>query len=110
MPPNVSVIKMKQHLQAIVTVLSLVNPLICGAMFAEIDAGRARATQLADATRVALVIPAILVFAALLGAKVLQIFGISLEAFSIAGGGVLSWIGFNMMRGSSPQGASAHEG
>jgi len=27
---------MQQHLQAIVTVLSLVNPLICGAMFAQI--------------------------------------------------------------------------
>jgi multiple antibiotic resistance protein len=41
---------MEKQLQAIVTVLSLVNPLICGAMFARIDAGQPRATQLADAT------------------------------------------------------------
>ena len=90
---------MEKQLQAIVTVLSLVNPLICGAMFTQIDAGQPRATQLADATRVTLVVLVILVVAALVGARVLQIFGISLEAFSIAGGGVLSWIGFNMMRG-----------
>ena len=33
----------------------------------------------------------------------LQIFGISLDAFSIAGGGVLTWIGFSMLRGNPAQ-------
>jgi multiple antibiotic resistance protein len=94
---------MEQHLQAIVTVLSLVNPLICGAMFAQIEAGQARATQLADASKAALVVLVILVVAALVGARLLRVFGISLEAFSIAGGGVLTWIGFSMLRGNSPQ-------
>src|SRR6516164_3511627 len=94
---------MEKQLQAIVTILSLVNPLICGAMFAQIDSGQPRATQLADATKVMLAVLVILVIAALVGARVLQIFGISLEAFSIAGGGVLSWIGFTMMLGRSPE-------
>jgi hypothetical protein len=40
-------------------------------MFAQIDAGQSRATQLADATRVALAVLVILVVAALMGAKVL---------------------------------------
>ena len=31
---------MKEHLQVIVTVLSLVKPVICGAMFARIEAKR----------------------------------------------------------------------
>jgi multiple antibiotic resistance protein len=92
---------MKQHLQAIVTVLSLVNPLICGAMFAQIEAGQDRAMRLADATKVALSILLILSVAALAGAKVLQIFGISLQAFSVAGGGVLIWIGCSLLRGHS---------
>src|SRR5262245_36139798 len=92
---------MQQHLQAIVTVLSLVNPLICGAMFAQIEAGQDRATKLADATRAALAVLVILVIAALVGARVLQIFGVSLDAFSVAGGGVLAWIGFSMLRGNS---------
>ena len=94
---------LEQHLQAIVTVLSLVNPLICGAMFAQIEAGQTRATRLGDATKAALAVLVILVVAALAGARVLQIFGVSLDAFSIAGGGVLIWIGFSMLRGNSPQ-------
>jgi len=94
---------MKQHLQAIVTVLSLVNPLICGAMFAQVEAGQDRGTQLADATQAALCVLLILSVAALAGTRMLQIFGVSLEAFSIAGGGVLTWIGFSMLRGNSLQ-------
>jgi multiple antibiotic resistance protein len=92
---------MENQLQAIVTVLSLVNPMICGAMFAQIEAGQARATSLADATKAATAVLVILVVAALAGARVLHVFGVSLDAFSVAGGGVLSWIGFTMLRGNS---------
>jgi small neutral amino acid transporter SnatA (MarC family) len=95
--------QMEHHLQAIVTVLSLVNPLICGTMFAQVEAGQTRATRLADATKAALAVLVILVIAALAGARVLQVFGVSLDAFSIAGGGVLTWIGFSMLRGNSLQ-------
>src|SRR5215471_14467292 len=92
---------MHQQLQAIVTVLSLVNPMICGAMFARIEAGRDRAAQLGDATKAALAVLVILVVAALVGARVLQVFGVSLDAFSVAGGGVLALIGFTMLRGNA---------
>ena len=89
---------MEQQLQAIATVLSLVNPVICGAMFARIEAGQARGAGLADATKAAAAVLVILVVAALVGARVLHVFGVSLDAFSVAGGGVLSWIGFTMLR------------
>jgi multiple antibiotic resistance protein len=92
---------MAHQLQAIVTVLSLVNPMICGAMFARIEAGRARAVQLADAGKAALAVLVILVIAALVGATVLRVFGVSLDAFSVAGGAVLAWIGFSMLRADS---------
>jgi multiple antibiotic resistance protein len=92
---------MEQQLQAIATVLSLVNPMICGAMFARIEAGRAPSARLADATKAALAVLVILVVAALAGAKVLQLFGVSLDAFSVAGGGVLSWIGITMLRANT---------
>ena len=95
--------RMEQHLQAVVTVLSLVNPLICGVMFAQIEAGQTRAIRITDATKAALAVLIVLLVAALAGARVLQIFGVSLDAFSIAGGGVLTWIGFSMLRGNSPQ-------
>jgi len=90
-----------------VTVLALVNPVICGTMFAEIEAGQASATRLADATQATLAVLVILVVAALVGARLLQVFGVSLEAFSIAGGGVLTWIGFSMLRSNSPQAQDA---
>jgi len=77
---------MKHQLQAIATVLSLVNPAICGAMFQKIEAGRSSKAQLGDATKAVTAIFVILGVAALVGARVLQMFGISLDAFSVAGG------------------------
>jgi multiple antibiotic resistance protein len=92
---------MEQQLQAIVTILSLVNPLICAAMFTEIEAGQPRSIRMADATKAAVAVLIILAAAALAGAKILEIFGVSLDAFAIAGGGVLTLIGFSMLRGNS---------
>lgn len=91
--------EMKEHLQAIVTVLSLVNPVVCGAMFARIEANAARSKQTADATKAALAILAILALAALVGTRLLDLFGVSLDAFMVAGGGVLAWMGFSMLSG-----------
>jgi multiple antibiotic resistance protein len=90
-----------QHLQAIVTVLALVNPLMCGAIFAQIEGEQSRKIQLADAAKAGLAVLVILVLAALFGTRVLHLFGVSLDAFSVAGGGVLSWIGFSMLIGNS---------
>jgi hypothetical protein len=63
---------MEQQLQAIATVL----------MFARIESGQAGALRVADATKAAL---AVLVVAALVGTRVLQVFGISPDAFAVAG-------------------------
>ena len=95
---------MREHLQAIVTVLSLVNPVVCGAMFARIEANCVRGKQMADATNVSLAILVILALAALVGTRLLDLFGVSLDAFMVAGGGVLAWMGFSMLSG---QGSSA---
>jgi multiple antibiotic resistance protein len=95
---------MEQQLQAIATVLSLVNSVICGAMFARIEAGQAGDARLADATKAALAVLIILAVTALVGTRVLQVFGVSLDAFAGAGGGVLSWIGFTMLRADSAPG------
>ena len=101
---------MKEHLQAIVTVLSLVNPLVCGAMFARIEANRSHSERWADATKVASAMAVILIFTALIGTQLLHLFGVSLDAFMVAGGGVLSWMGFRMLsgKGSSPASSPAN--
>ena len=90
---------MKEQLQAIVTVLSLVNPAICGAMFAQIEENRSRGQQVADATKAVLATTVILTISALIGTQLLHLFGVSLDAFMVAGGGVLAWMGFSMLRG-----------
>jgi multiple antibiotic resistance protein len=97
----------QDHLQAIVTVLALVNPLMCGAIFAQLEGARARNALLFDATKAALSVLVILALSALFGTKILQLFGVSLDAFSVAGGGVLSWIGFSMLRGNPTSEKSA---
>jgi multiple antibiotic resistance protein len=94
------------HLQAIITVLSLVNPFMCAAIFAQIEAGRSPVAQLCSAAKVALAVLVILTVAALVGVKVLHLFGVSLDAFMVAGGGVLAWMRFSMLRGLPPTGAT----
>ena len=54
---------MKETLQAIATILSLVNPAICLAMFLQIEQGRSNSEHLADATKAMLVVLVILLTA-----------------------------------------------
>jgi multiple antibiotic resistance protein len=99
---------MIEHLQAIVTVLSLVNPAVCAAMFMQIEGDRSRVQKFADATTVALAIVIILSLAALIGTQLLHLFGVSLDAFMVAGGGVLAWMGFSMLRAQGSSSASSN--
>ena len=91
----------ERAIQAIVTVLSLVNPAICGAMFAQIEENRSRGQQVADATKAVLATMVILAISALIGTQLLHLFGVSLDAFMVAGGGVLAWMGFSMLSGQA---------
>lgn len=92
---------MKLYLQAVVTILALVNPVICGAIFLTAEKDRTRTQRLVDASKAAFSILIILAAAALIGVRVLDVFGISLDVFSMAGGGVLVWMGFSLMRAAS---------
>ena len=100
---------MQDHLQAIITVLTLINPLMCAAIFTGIEAGRPRSAQLADAGKAALAVLVILVLAALFGQRLLGLFGVSLDAFMVAGGSVLAWIGFAMLRGGAANAQGARD-
>ncbi len=101
---------MSEHLQAIATVLSLVNPAICAAMFSKIESGRSSSAKMADAIKVGIAIVVILGLAALFGAKALHVFGVSLDAFSVAGGFVLAWMGFGMIKGDVTNSKSSAAG
>ena len=99
---------MTKYVQAIVTVLALVNPVICAAIFSKISHGKPARARVGDATKAAAAATIILCLAALGGARLLNVFGISLPAFQVAGGMVLVWMGFIMLRGhSSPTSAAS---
>jgi multiple antibiotic resistance protein len=100
---------MTDYVQAIATILSLVNPAICAAIFSKIETGQPTRTKIVDATKAAVSIVVILSIAALVGTELLRAFGISLDAFQVAGGSVLVWMGFSMLRGSDSDSSSKVE-
>jgi multiple antibiotic resistance protein len=91
----------EKYAQAILTMLSLINPVICAVIFKNIDGNNSRGEQVADATRAVLVLMAILCLASVGGLQLLKVFGIDLDVFQVAGGMVLAWMGFLMLGGTS---------
>ena len=91
---------MKENLQAIATIFSLINPMVCAMMFASLATGQTQAQRVSGAVQAIAVIAVVLVIAAFAGAQILGVFGISLNVFSVAGGVVLSFIGFRMLAGT----------
>jgi multiple antibiotic resistance protein len=98
-----------QMVQAVVTVLAVINPVVCGSIFLTLTPKLAPAQKLSAAIRVALSILTILVASALFGLKVLNIFGISLDVFRIVGGMIVAYMGFDMLRGRQTVGQASPE-
>jgi multiple antibiotic resistance protein len=88
-----------QTVQAIVTVLAVINPVVCGSIFLMLTRTLESQQKWRAAVKVALIILVILVASALIGLKVLSIFGISLDVFRIVGGMIISYMGFDMLSG-----------
>ena len=78
--------------QAVVTVLAVINPVVCGAIFLTVTPKLEPAQRRRAAVKVALTIIIILVASALVGLKVLGVFGISLDVFR-------TYMGFDMLSG-----------
>jgi multiple antibiotic resistance protein len=93
-----------QTVQAVVTVLAVINPVVCGSIFLTLTKSLDAGEQRHAAGHVALIILAILVASALIGLKVLSIFGISLDVFRIVGGMIVAYMGFGMLSGRNQVG------
>ena len=94
------VTNLHQILQAIVTVLAVINPVVCGSLFLSLTPNLTAPERRREAAKVALNILVILMGSALVGLKVLSIFGISLDVFRVVGGMIIAYMGFDMLRGS----------
>ncbi|MBC2601125.1 MarC family protein [Puniceicoccus vermicola] len=97
---------MHQLIQAIVTILALVNPIACAAIFASATKGMLRRERIMAAAKAGVMITVVLLISAFFGNRILHTFGVSLAAFSCAGGGILVFIGITMMR---PPSSSSEE-
>jgi multiple antibiotic resistance protein len=87
-------------LQAIVTVLAVIDPVVCGSIFLTLTPKLTLAQRRRDAIKASFSILVILMASALIGLKVLSIFGISLDVFRVVGGMIIAYMGFDMLRGS----------
>ncbi|OHX64195.1 MarC family protein [Flammeovirga pacifica] len=88
---------MEIYFQGILTIISLVNPMICAQIFNSIEKGKKHEEKLKDLTETIFTVGIILSLSAFLGSKILHLLGISLDAFQVAGGIVLVSIGFQML-------------
>jgi multiple antibiotic resistance protein len=93
-----------QTVQAVVTVLAVINPVVCGSIFLTLTRSLDSGQRWRAAVHVALVILAVLVASALVGLAVLSAFGISLDVFRIVGGMIVAYMGFGMLSGRSQVG------
>jgi multiple antibiotic resistance protein len=94
------VTNLHQILQAIVTVLAVINPVVCGSLFLTLTPTLTAPQRRREAAKVAVNILVVLTGSALVGLKVLSIFGISLDVFKVVGGMIIAYMGFDMLRGS----------
>ncbi len=95
--PQPGILAMKDYVQALVTVLSLINPVICATIFMKSQGQLPRKEQIKAAIQAMLTVFSVLALSAVLGTQILGMFGISLSAFSFAGGLILAWMGFSML-------------
>jgi multiple antibiotic resistance protein len=88
-----------QMAQAILTVLAVINPVVCGSIFLTLTPDLESRQKRRAAVHAALSIFIILVASALIGLHVLSVFGISLDVFRIVGGVIIAYMGFDMLGG-----------
>jgi multiple antibiotic resistance protein len=100
-------ISLHQMVQAIVTVLAVINPVVCGSILLVLTPNLPPMQRRLAAVKVTLSILIILVASALIGLRVLSLFGISLDAFRIVGGMIIAYMGLEMLRGRQTVGQAA---
>ena len=99
---------MQSHLvQFITSLLALLNPLADFALFLSLTTGRTRAEQRGIAVQAAIAIAVIMVTTLWLGNPILTGFGISINAFSVAGGIIVFGIGLGMLNSKSGESSKA---
>jgi multiple antibiotic resistance protein len=90
---------METYIHAMLGVLAVINPFVCGAMLLQIQKGSDKKTSIKATIKAMTTILLILIIAAVAGKSILGVFSISMDAFKIVGGIILSFMGFQMLLG-----------
>lgn len=91
---------LNEFLQALVSLLAITNPVGAAPIFLTIVSGMGAAQRRKAATQASVAVFMILAAAAVGGRWILELFGISLDAFRVAGGLVIILVGLEMLRGN----------
>jgi len=95
---------MESITQSIIAMLAVINPFVCGIMLQQIQSGDNTKSKIIDAIKAMLTVLIILIIAAFAGHYILKAFGISMDAFKIVGGVIISYIGFQMLGSNKSNG------
>jgi multiple antibiotic resistance protein len=90
---------MDLYLKATITMLAVINPVVCGGMLYELLADEDVKSRIFGGVKAMLAVLVVLLTAAIIGKYILDMFGISMDAFRIVGGLILAFIGFQMLGG-----------
>jgi len=93
--------------QSIIAMLAVINPFVCGIMLEQIQTDENKKSKIIDAVKAMLTVLIILIIAAFAGHYILKAFGISMDAFKIVGGIIISYIGFQMLGSNKSNGNSS---
>jgi small neutral amino acid transporter SnatA (MarC family) len=74
--------------------------MVCGVLLMQVSGGTSLKHCWRDATKAVLTVLVILILSALLGKQLLQVFGISIEAFEIVGGVIIAGLPVTILVGS----------
>ena len=97
---------METIIHSTIAILAVINPFVCGAMLLQAEQGKDKKSSVIAGFKAMTIVLVILLTSALGGQYILNVFGISMDAFKIIGGIILAFIGFHMFSvpkaGSNP--------
>ncbi len=95
-------------LHSVIGLLAIMNPLGNAPIFGTMVSSQSPRAQRIAAARTSLIILVILVISALAGKTLLDVFGVSMPAFRIAGGLIVAAMGWRMLNGNQSREAERH--
>ncbi len=96
---------MEAIMHATIALLAVINPAVCASMILKLETGTNMRANIWTAIKAMLAVLLILCISAVGGQGILNVFGISMEAFQTVGGIILAFIGFRLLSGSNTGGA-----